>query len=280
MNRSVKGKHGSGKWLIACVAVFLVAILLVGVMLQVFGKGKVKPSEWFDKPEIAPTEEVLKIEWQNLKNGAWHEYGQLSAVPLCEALETMTDEQVRNATITYRIYNDSDYKYQASFRFKDGPIDEAGKGGRKGVSDYIEKHAWTDISFRLDNLLSANNGFDCEPGELKDILNCLVFFLSGYDKSLTDFVETVDFDERYPATGAKLTLYVSNISLVVPDGDSSRSITAYDFSRDEMDRYFIDSNCCEMTAVEASSVPAAVETPDTEDETETADEAEAEAHVE
>lgn len=37
------------KWIATGVAFLLVALILVGVCLQIFGKGKVKPSEWFAK---------------------------------------------------------------------------------------------------------------------------------------------------------------------------------------------------------------------------------------
>ena len=39
------------KWAITAVVLFLVITAIVGVCLQVFGKGKVKPSEWFTKSE-------------------------------------------------------------------------------------------------------------------------------------------------------------------------------------------------------------------------------------
>lgn len=39
------------KWIIAAIAILLVAVMVIGLCLQLFGKGKAKPSEWFDKTE-------------------------------------------------------------------------------------------------------------------------------------------------------------------------------------------------------------------------------------
>lgn len=44
------------KWIITGVAFVLVFVMLVGVIMQIFGKGKVKPSEWFKKPETEQTQ--------------------------------------------------------------------------------------------------------------------------------------------------------------------------------------------------------------------------------
>lgn len=39
------------KWILTAIAFLLVAVTLIGLCLQVFGKGKQKPSEWFKKEE-------------------------------------------------------------------------------------------------------------------------------------------------------------------------------------------------------------------------------------
>lgn len=44
------------KWIITGVAFVLVFVLLAGVIMQVFGKGKVKPSEWGKKSETEQTQ--------------------------------------------------------------------------------------------------------------------------------------------------------------------------------------------------------------------------------
>lgn len=41
------------KWILTAVVFLLIAVLLAGICLQLFGKGKVKPSEWFKKDEQA-----------------------------------------------------------------------------------------------------------------------------------------------------------------------------------------------------------------------------------
>ncbi|MGN0804998.1 MAG: hypothetical protein ACI4MS_06415 [Candidatus Coproplasma sp.] len=44
-------KSDKVKWIISGVAMVLAFILIIGLFLQVFGQGKVKPSEWFTKDE-------------------------------------------------------------------------------------------------------------------------------------------------------------------------------------------------------------------------------------
>ena len=39
------------KWIATGIALLFISLIIVGVCLQVFGKGKVKPSEWFKKDE-------------------------------------------------------------------------------------------------------------------------------------------------------------------------------------------------------------------------------------
>lgn len=53
-------KSDKVKWILTAVAFTLVAVLLAGVCLQVFGKGKAQPSEWFkkaDKPQVEQPED-------------------------------------------------------------------------------------------------------------------------------------------------------------------------------------------------------------------------------
>ena len=45
------------KWVLTGVAFVLVFVMLVGMCLQLFGKGKVKPSEWFNKTECVHIDE-------------------------------------------------------------------------------------------------------------------------------------------------------------------------------------------------------------------------------
>lgn len=39
------------KWTITGIVLFLICVAVVGMGLQLFGKGKQKPSEWFKKQE-------------------------------------------------------------------------------------------------------------------------------------------------------------------------------------------------------------------------------------
>lgn len=49
------------KWIATGIALLFISLIIVGVCLQVFGKGKVKPSEWFKKDETK-TEQTDKPE--------------------------------------------------------------------------------------------------------------------------------------------------------------------------------------------------------------------------
>ena len=49
------------KWIATGIALVFISLIIVGVCLQVFGKGKVKPSEWFKKDETK-TEQTDKPE--------------------------------------------------------------------------------------------------------------------------------------------------------------------------------------------------------------------------
>ena len=44
------------KWAITGVAFVLIFVLIAGIGLQLFGKGKAKPSEWFKKSDSEQTE--------------------------------------------------------------------------------------------------------------------------------------------------------------------------------------------------------------------------------
>ncbi len=55
-------KHKKGdkvKWILTSIAFVLMAFMLVGLCLQVFGTGKQKPSEWFDNDEQTETENTV-----------------------------------------------------------------------------------------------------------------------------------------------------------------------------------------------------------------------------
>lgn len=49
-NLSSHVKRDKFKWFMTAVAIFAICAMLVGMGLQLFGQGKVKPSEWFSKP--------------------------------------------------------------------------------------------------------------------------------------------------------------------------------------------------------------------------------------
>lgn len=51
-------KSDKVKWVFTGIAFVLVFVLLAGVCMQLFGTGKVKPSEWFKKPDIEQTTPV------------------------------------------------------------------------------------------------------------------------------------------------------------------------------------------------------------------------------
>lgn len=44
------------KWALTGVGFALVIVMIAGLCLQIFGKGKTKPSEWFNKTETEQTE--------------------------------------------------------------------------------------------------------------------------------------------------------------------------------------------------------------------------------
>lgn len=254
------------KWVAVLLSVVLIgaiaALCTVGVLAAKQKSDKLPPvssgEELPDKvpdevPEVV-SEKVLKVEWQNLKNNTWHEYGEISAEPLSKALSELSDEQISNAVLTYWIYNDNDtYCYQASYRFKSG-------AERIGKSDYLSKNTWTMVSVRLGDLCSSVNGLNCEPSELATKITSLAFYLSGYDVTLTDDPETSDVHERYPATGETLTLYVSDISLTISDPNDTRTIKVYDFSAEGVESYFMDFNCSKMTVADISEITASEET--------------------
>lgn len=64
-------KSDSVKWALTAIAFILVAVLLVGLCLQVFGNGKLKPSEWFKKSE-------------NIENTEQQSAVRLSTMPIAE----------------------------------------------------------------------------------------------------------------------------------------------------------------------------------------------------
>lgn len=48
-------KSDKVKWIATCVAFLFIFVTLAGVCMQIFGKGKAQPSEWFKKNEIEQT---------------------------------------------------------------------------------------------------------------------------------------------------------------------------------------------------------------------------------
>lgn len=54
-------KSDNTKWAITGISIVLIFVILVGICLQLFGQGKVKPSEWFKKGESSvPTRQVVE----------------------------------------------------------------------------------------------------------------------------------------------------------------------------------------------------------------------------
>lgn len=56
-----KQAKNSTKWALMSVALFLAFVMIAGLCLQVFGTGKVKPSEWFKHEEQLPAEGDGKV---------------------------------------------------------------------------------------------------------------------------------------------------------------------------------------------------------------------------
>ena len=65
-------KSDKVKWTVTAIAFVLLAVLFAGVCLQVFGKGKVQPSEWFkkaDKPQVEqPEQEKPETDGEKTEN--------------------------------------------------------------------------------------------------------------------------------------------------------------------------------------------------------------------
>lgn len=59
LNRHIKSDKA--KWAITGIVLVLVIVMLVGMCLQLFGQGKVKPSEWFKKQPVE-SGEVVEVE--------------------------------------------------------------------------------------------------------------------------------------------------------------------------------------------------------------------------
>lgn len=51
-------KRDKVKWVFTSIAGVLLFLFVIGLSLQVFGEGKVKPSEWFGTEETQPDEKL------------------------------------------------------------------------------------------------------------------------------------------------------------------------------------------------------------------------------
>lgn len=54
-NLSSHVKSDKFKWFITFVSIILLSVMIVGLSLQLFGQGKMKPSEWFNKSDTSIT---------------------------------------------------------------------------------------------------------------------------------------------------------------------------------------------------------------------------------
>ena len=78
-NRDLKShKRSDGvKWVLTAIAFLLVALMIAGICMELFGKGKVKPSEWFKKDEeqsgtvFTPEEHGVKLTFNRISAGSF-----------------------------------------------------------------------------------------------------------------------------------------------------------------------------------------------------------------
>ena len=55
-------KSDKAKWIITSIVLVLVIVMLVGMCLQLFGQGKAKPSEWFNKTDELQEDQIEQVE--------------------------------------------------------------------------------------------------------------------------------------------------------------------------------------------------------------------------
>lgn len=126
------------KWIITGVAFVLVFVLLAGVCLQVFGKGKIKPSEWFKKSETVQTQTaadnivISPIESRGIELCS-------AAVPAAEyanyGIDPQAVENVFELSVTYTPANTTFQNTNYTIAFKN-PNSAWATG--KIVTDYAE----------------------------------------------------------------------------------------------------------------------------------------------
>ncbi len=137
------------KWVITGVAFVLVFVMLAGICLQFFGKGKLKPSEWFEKSDtdqttsddenktsdgmIIDTEitaEQMRVTAKILSASEYSDYG---VSPIAENAYTLTAEVLPDYA------SDKSLDWAVSWRYADS---EWATG--KTVTDYVTVTPTTD----------------------------------------------------------------------------------------------------------------------------------------
>lgn len=114
------GKKSEGvKWALTGIAFVLVFVILAGILMQVFGKGKVKPSEWFNKPgtEQTSTSNVIIGEGHNsgislasmpIPTAEYEDYGiSAQAESAAVVTATFTPAETTNQAVTWSCDDES-----------------------------------------------------------------------------------------------------------------------------------------------------------------------------
>lgn len=136
------------KWVFTGIAFVLVAVMLTGICLQLFGTGKQKPSEWFKKPD---TEQTTPVPNDTTDNGglvvtpASTKTMRLTAKALSASADNGATTQSGDYTLTATVMPDNADNKAVDWSFAWVNANSEWATG-KTVTDYIEVTPQSDGS--------------------------------------------------------------------------------------------------------------------------------------
>ena len=198
---------------ILAFVLFLVILTVVGMCLQLFGNGKVKPSEWFKKDDTQVETSIDELETECVT---------LSATPFLSSYEvSVLDDEISTqasttpiatSTITATI-NPANVQYESI----DWNLSWVGGSSSPTIENYLGITGSSDLSKTLE----------CYQAFTKQAR--LTVTVWGYDGNFKQTSCTIDYRDR--VTGrARLQYFISNnpYSETIDNNGAPRSINIYD----------------------------------------------------
>lgn len=215
-----KSKSNKVKWVFTAIAFVLVFALIVGLCLQVFGEGKMKPSEWFNNQteEVQPEGEGgmvvgggqgtngIKLASTVIQKAQYEEYG---ISPLAETAQVVT------ATINPAEATDTELIW--SIAWDQTAENEDGNPFWTEESWYYDEETDSeyDTSSLADIGVTENDFIQISPSS--DTLSCTVSCSQAFGCPITLTVTSVDNPEATDTCRIDYRMKITSVGIYAAD---------------------------------------------------------------